>query len=81
MHGGQVCLASVDGVDVLKALLTDRSSLEGRVVNLWLGGALQRLSLGPKLGASALQFEGGRLVIGLPGQLWDAALPQPSAAR
>ncbi|HEY8207392.1 MAG TPA: hypothetical protein VIG99_07925 [Myxococcaceae bacterium] len=75
VHGGRICLASVDGVDVLKALLTDRPSLEGRVVNLWLGGALQRLSLGPKLGASALQFEGGRLVIGLPGQLWDAALP------
>lgn len=75
LHGGRVALASVDGVDVLKALLMDRASLEGRVVNLWLGEQIHRLALGPKLGASALSFEGGRLVIGLPGQLWDAALP------
>lgn len=75
LHHGGAALASVDGVDVLKALLTDRPSLEGRVVNLWLGGQLRRLSLGTKLGASALGFEGGRLVIGLPGQLWDVALP------
>jgi len=81
LAGGQVALASVDGVDVLKALLTDRPSLEGRVVNLWLGGELERLSLDAKVGASSLGFEGGRLVIGLAGQLWDAALPQPSAAR
>jgi len=75
VHEGKVMLASVDGVDVLKALLTDRPSLEGRVVNLWIDGRHQRLALGPKLGASSLAFEGGRLVIGLPGQLWDVALP------
>lgn len=75
VHAGQVVLASVDGVDVLKALLTDRPSLEGRLVNLWLDGKHQRLALGPKLGASSLAFEGERLVIGLPGQLWDVALP------
>jgi hypothetical protein len=74
LHRGGVVLASVDGVDVLKALLTDRPSLEGRVVNLWRGDQLHRLALGPKLGASALAFEGERLVIGLSGQLWDAAL-------
>jgi hypothetical protein len=75
VHGGEVVLASVDGVDVLKALLTDRPSLEGRLVNLWLGGQRQRLALGAKLGASWMAFEGSRLVIGLQGQLWDVALP------
>ncbi|HVE87507.1 MAG TPA: hypothetical protein VND93_31835 [Myxococcales bacterium] len=81
LHRGQVAIASVDGVDVLKALLTDRPSLEGRVVNLWLGETHHRLGLGGKLGASALAFEGERLVIGLPGQVWDAPLPGDAHQR
>src|SRR5207248_1003851 len=44
------------------------------------GGALRRLSRGPRRGASALGFEGGRLVIGLAGQLWDVALPAAAPA-
>ena len=75
LHGGRVALCSVDGVDVLRALLTERSSLGGRVLNLWLGDEHLRLSLDTTAGVTFLGLEPGRLVIGLPGQLWDAALP------
>jgi hypothetical protein len=75
LHRGRVVLASVDGMDVLKAVLTDRGSLEGRRVHLWTDGEHVTIDLDARLGASFLGLDGGRLVVGLPGRVWDAPLP------